>query len=698
MSNFNDLYRMAYENYVEGKFSEAQNYLNKAEEVFEQEESSITKEDIFILRGTIALADNDYEFAQEAFEDALKKNPESAEACMGLGQIFFVVDMKEEAKSMFEWAVKNEPENEIAVKNLEKINSLLGYPPEHNRLNEDDSEEEKRDFDEIFNKAYEFFLNDKFDEALKELDKFEDKYEENIYILRGNVYLAIEKDDEAKTIFESVLRNNPECTAAYNGLAQFFLNKGLLHDAKTMYEQALRINENDEYATLGLAKVNQKLGLSPVHNLVDFFSNSEIGDELNSMLDEAFSRFDKKEFEESLATLDGALQMLKEIDDEKKKEVISRILNFKGFNYLALNKNAEAKENFEASLELNPNSSQASAGLGEVFYLEGFEKEAKQMFEWGVKNNPLNAFAVAGLAKVNKALNLPADHSLLAFGLSDESSEKVASAISNAYEKFVQKKYDEAVSILQTAEDAIDGEPVTKEEKLTLSGILNFKGFSFLGLNDYNAARGCFENALYLNPESSQACAGLGEVFYLTEQDSEAKVMYEWALKNEPNNKFAIAGLEKVSKVLGIEEQTEEASKEIEILISSAYDDFESKEFENAIEKLKKAEALIEERFSEGERAATIASVSNFMGFNYLALNNTEEAKSCFEKALENNPESSQACAGLGEIFFLNGEDEESKKMYEWAVKNNPENRYAIGGLKKVNNVLGLSDADNSLL
>ena len=50
---------------------------------------------------------------------------------------------------------------------MEKINSLLGYPPEHNRLNEDSSEDEERDFDEIFNKAYELFLNDKFEEALE---------------------------------------------------------------------------------------------------------------------------------------------------------------------------------------------------------------------------------------------------------------------------------------------------------------------------------------------------------------------------------------------------------------------------------------------------------------------------------------------------------------------------------------------------
>ena len=61
----------------------------------------------------------------------------------------------------------------------------------------------------------------------------------------------------------------------------------------------------------------------------------------------------------------------------------------------------------------NPNSSQACAGLGEVLFLSGKDKEAKTMYEWGVKNNPLNQFAVEGLIKVNKVLGIQENHNTL---------------------------------------------------------------------------------------------------------------------------------------------------------------------------------------------------------------------------------------------------------------------------------------------
>ena len=114
MSAFKELYKHAYDLFQDGNYSEAQNTLNRAEELYnEYDEELINKEDVYILRGTIAIAQNDIDYAKELFETALKINPKSAEACMGLGQIFFSLDMKNEAKTMFEWAVINEPKNEI---------------------------------------------------------------------------------------------------------------------------------------------------------------------------------------------------------------------------------------------------------------------------------------------------------------------------------------------------------------------------------------------------------------------------------------------------------------------------------------------------------------------------------------------------------------------------------------------------------
>ncbi len=703
MKSFYELFNKAYDLNKLGKYDEAQNALREAEEAFVPNDKSITLEDIYILRGTIALNQEDVEYALEAFEAALKKNPGSAEACLGLGQIFYLVEDKNATKAMFEWALKNNNENESARNALVNINRELGYPDWHSSLDEknDESEGEEEDFsfENIYDNAYELFLNNKYSEALKQLAALNSKYVEEAYLLKGNIYLADGDLENARTAFEKVLEHNPEAVAALAGLAEYFYKKGLKQDAKVMYEQALKLDPHDEFALVGLAKVNQELGLSPVHNLVDFFSNTEVASEVNSRLDDAYDKFEAKDFNSALTVLNQLEGELRALESEGVNDIISRVKNFKGFNYLSLGDVQNARFEFEGALELNTDSSQACSGLGEVFYLEGNDKEAKIMFEWGVKNNRANSFAKAGLAKVNKALGLPADHNTLFLGIDIENSKAFTDLMTEAYDKFVAKDFESAISALEKAEEMYDEMPSTREEKLSLASISNFKGYGYLGLNELEDARKAFEKALVLNPESSQACAGLGEIFYLLEQEENARVMYEWAVKNEPRNKVAIAGLDKVNKILGIKDEIiKKNTEKIETLIESAYEDFEKKSYEIALEKLFEAESLISETFEEQEKEGTIASINNFIGFNYLALGKNERAKNHFEVALENNPNSSQACAGLAEVLFLDGKDKEAKEMYEWAVKNNPENRYALAGLAKVNRLLGLDENDNSLL
>ncbi|GEM_PF-808384 len=701
MSSFIELFNQARMLMLEKKYAEAQNVLTKAEEVFNENETKISSEDIYILRGSIAFEQEDYEFAQESFEKALKKNKESVAACLGLGNVFYKVGLIEEAKTMLEWAVKNDNTNPTANSSLAKINKLLGYPESHNSLFEEEVEEEEslsESFQQEFNEAYNLFLNNKYSEALEKLDKLNSKYNEEIYLLRGNIYLADEDIERAKEIFEQILEENPNSTSAYVGLGEYFYKKGLKQDAKVMYEQALVTSPKDEYALVGLARVNQDLGLSPIHNLANFFSNTEIGSEVNEKMEKAFALFSEKKFGESLVILQNLDDQISAIEDRDLDEVLSRIKNLKGFDYLSMGKIESAKVEFESSLQLNSDSSQACAGLGEVFYLQGNDKEAKIMFEWGVKNNRKNIFAVAGLAKVNKSLNLPADHNTILIGVDFDLSEEFDSLITQAYERFAVKAYLDSIKLLEKVKLLFDEENLTFEGKKSLGGIYNFIGYCHLGLGNIAEAQSQFENALMLNPDSSQACAGLGEVFYLLEQDENSKIMYEWAVRNEPKNKIAIAGLDKVNKILGVDEQLIKTyAKRIEDLINDAYKDFENKDYESSIIKIDETEQLVQDNFSEEEKEFTISSLNNFKGFNLLALSRINDAKKCFEIALENNPNSSQACAGLGEVLFLEGKDEEAKKMYEWAVKNNPNNNYAKSGLAKVNRVLGKPENDNSL-
>jgi GT2 family glycosyltransferase/ubiquinone/menaquinone biosynthesis C-methylase UbiE len=96
--------------------------------------SRISKEDLLILIANIALIVKDLEKAKTNFEEALKLNPSSSEACFGLGQVFYQAEMFEESKTMLEWAVKNNPDNQTAVESLKSINQTLSLPENHNSL------------------------------------------------------------------------------------------------------------------------------------------------------------------------------------------------------------------------------------------------------------------------------------------------------------------------------------------------------------------------------------------------------------------------------------------------------------------------------------------------------------------------------------------------------------------------------------
>jgi tetratricopeptide (TPR) repeat protein len=294
----------------------------------------------------------------------------------------------------------------------------------------------------------------------------------------------------------------------------------------------------------------------------------------------------------------------------------------------------------------------------------------------------------------------------LKLGIDIDDSVEFNALITEAYEMFMKKDFSGAIENLKKAEKFYDAEPEVREAKIALASILNFQGYCYLGLNDLENAREVFEKALVLNPESSQACAGLGEIFYLLEQDENAKIMYEWALRNEPGNQFAVAGLEKVGNATETENpevtaQTEEdeeimtAAEKIENLIEEAYNDFAIKEFREAIAKLEEAEKLVNETFEEQDKTFALSSINNFLGFNYLGIQENEKAKEHFEKSINYNSETAQGYAGLGTVNYLLGNDEEAKRLLEKSLKINPQNKYALGELIKVNRALGLEDDDN---
>lgn len=94
----------------------------------------ISKEELLNLAGNISLQLGDYEKSKDFFELELVENPNSGKACLGLAETFYKAELFEEAKTMYEWAIKNgENKNEVWNK-LNSINQQLDLQENHNSL------------------------------------------------------------------------------------------------------------------------------------------------------------------------------------------------------------------------------------------------------------------------------------------------------------------------------------------------------------------------------------------------------------------------------------------------------------------------------------------------------------------------------------------------------------------------------------
>jgi len=109
----------------------AEKSIFEAVKTFDNNNSIITYSDLLNLGGNISLANNNLETAAEYFETELTENSNSSSACLGLGQVLFIKEQFEQAKVMFEWAIRYDNNNQHAAKFLAEVNEKLGHSVDH---------------------------------------------------------------------------------------------------------------------------------------------------------------------------------------------------------------------------------------------------------------------------------------------------------------------------------------------------------------------------------------------------------------------------------------------------------------------------------------------------------------------------------------------------------------------------------------
>ncbi len=639
----------------------------------------------------------------------------------------------------------------------------------------------KNEFVENLERALSLIEEKDYAEAVKYLDNsiatydqndHEDNYIDLTYLLNlaGNISLLSNDIQNAQGYFEKALHEDNSSSLACSGLGDVLFISGNYEAAKTMYEWGIKNDPGNKAASDGILKVDKKLNSTVNDRFENEINNSEYRieeDDPGKLIEQAYELFNKNEFNNALNKLTTAERLFNgHLSNPTDEGFAASFHNMKGFVYLGLNDIDNARTCFEKALKIDPQSSQACAGLGEVLFLTENDKQSKAMFEWAVKNNPNNMVAVGGLQKVNKLLGFSENHSSLTESPLTSQDLKINHRDEfgllfnklGLYGKGIEVGVQEGV-FSETLRSTWKGNelylidrwkyendykdianiPDEKQKEFYLSVVKKFADdrtvhiirkdsvaaaeqfpdgyFDWIYLDADHSFEGCSKdlNAWYPKLKTGGILAGhdyfdgvfiggefgvksaldifnknLNAEIYTTEENT----VKSWYLVKPDAAWKASESKPAVNKNLEDDSTSQNIQLVLNEILEASFDLFGLKYFEEALDTLKKSEEL----FYNQDGKELISAFENLRGFNYLGLDNKEFAKNSFEAALNVNPGSSQACAGLGELFYLEGKDKEAKTMYEFAVKNNPDNQFAIGGLEKVNKILGLQEDNNSLL
>jgi len=163
--------------------------------------------------GNIYLVQGNIEQANKFFEKELQINPSSSRACFGLAETFYIAELYEQAKAMYEWAIKNGKNDEITWNKLRIVNKQLN-------LDENDNSLDLVNIQELLQKAEEFINNDDFENALDILDKILGTDENNIDALNdlSVIFILQNEIESALNVINKVIDLDSENEIAKNNL------------------------------------------------------------------------------------------------------------------------------------------------------------------------------------------------------------------------------------------------------------------------------------------------------------------------------------------------------------------------------------------------------------------------------------------------------------------------------------------------
>ena len=492
----------------------------------ERRDSAVEYTDVLHLAANVAILTNDLKSARGWLEEELSLTPGSSRACAGLGSVFAASGEHPAAKTMFEWAVKNDPSFTAGIKGLSAVNLKLGLDPAHTSL------EPTVAPNVALKVAPEATPQAPPRDAIKDITavKTDSDFAREVRALFARVRpMNILETGTCvgtgtTTIIASALRD-----LGING-AKFYsieVNPGL----HLMARRNLENTGLSSYVNL-LNGLSVPRSLLPGREDIQKRTVDEIGRE-PVYVDHTPEERVEKYFRET--------DFPRVADD-----MIGRVLAVFGFrpDFVLLDSGGHMG-NIEFNYLISRLKGECYVALDDIFHVKHHasfsQMSSDPRFEIMAAVREKAGFCIARFTPARSSgVAQTAQHG------------EIAERLSRAGEQFQKREFTGALETLHSVDLIVESIPGSATRDEAVAGIESVRGMSYLGLNDLGMAKAAFEKALSLQPRSSQACAGLGEVLYLAGLDREAKVMFEHAVALGEGNQFGRAGLAKSNEALGL--------------------------------------------------------------------------------------------------------------------------------------------------
>ena len=432
-----------------------------------------------------------------------------------------------------------------------------------------------------------------FQQVLDETGKLAgEKNSAEISTLRGNSFLALGKTKEAKDQFELALKDKPDFSDAFIGLARYSLSARDIEAATNFAEQAVTRNPENADAWLFKGDLLRMQGktdpaLAAYDQVVKLKPNSLIAHINKATLEIGTGKFEAAEADikaarkaapgslmvfYTQALLDfnqgknsAALDSLQQVLSKAPEHLPSRLLA--GAVQAALGSAPQAEQHLKYYLERDPENIYARKLLASVLLKSRQTQRAIDVLTPALKvsrqDPQLLALAGESYMQANdftkateyfeKASSIAPESAMLhtALGMSKlgqgQSSRAVAELekATNLDNKSPQagillilthlrlKEYDKALTAANTLEKSNPDNPLVQ----------NLKGGIYLNKQDLPHARASFEKALVLQPTYFPAAANLAQLDLQEKKPEAAKKRFETILEKDKKNIQAMVAL-----------------------------------------------------------------------------------------------------------------------------------------------------------